>query len=432
MDEDLPEEEIVKRKVEVINAMVTYTFKSDPTIRAQPEPRQPVPTPSSEVLLPMLPRQPITTIPDPCPVLPPPPSRVVLPMPNQQSAAAATEPARRSSLPSIPETPSRSPPPLYNAVAGARSPQISTPRATSTALTTPHDHLPSSNVAAFSIEYADPDVTDAVWQDVISLKSSSKRGGRARGRGSTAGSDSGGIGHSASASAIDYSESQATPGAPAFPHFDTDEPHEGASVHYAAMAGLSDAHVWVEVGEWASAIAAEYSAIRGLGLCEEEFATFAKDTFLLREPRACAVSEDRRWRAERMLQLVCPPKESAHWRIPPLLEGNGGETEWTWDIRPDCAHYALTFVGPRFVIWVLQPTLGRAGRWGGCTMKRLTGADCNDAYGVRELGHWINEIHRRGLSTHGPSCERAIKAVLQGGGVRTSDVHERLESGLTS
>lgn len=212
----------------------------------------------------------------------------------------------------------------------------------------PHDHLLSSNVAAFSIEYADPDITDAVWQDVMSLKSSSKRSGRARGRGSTAGSDSGGIGHSASTSAIDYSESQATPGSTvsnslrtisprsakftalvlrlrriqiedtnvivpsAFAYFGTDEPYEGASVPYAAIAGLSDAHVWVEVGEKASAIAAEYTAMRGLGLCEEEFATFAKDTFLLREPRAYTVSEDRRWRAERILQPVCPPKESAH------------------------------------------------------------------------------------------------------------------------
>ncbi|KAJ9148776.1 hypothetical protein NKR19_g5871 [Coniochaeta hoffmannii] len=67
--------------------------------------------------------------------------------------------------------------------------------------------------------------------------------------------------------------------------------------------------------------------MRGLGLCEEEFGTFAKQTFLLREPRAHVVSEDYRWRAERMLRLVCPPKESAHWRIPPLLEDNGGETE---------------------------------------------------------------------------------------------------------
>ncbi|KAB5511634.1 hypothetical protein GE09DRAFT_1232413 [Coniochaeta sp. 2T2.1] len=54
-------------------------------------------------------------------------------------------------------------------------------------------------------------------------------------------------------------------------------------------------------------------------------------------------------------------------------------------------HYTLTFVGYKFVFWVLRPTLDDAGRWNGCAMKRL----------------------------HGPSCERAIKVVLQFGGVRT-------------
>lgn len=41
-------------------------------------------------------------------------------------------------------------------------------------------------------------------------------------------------------------------------------------------------------------------------------------------------------------------------------------------------------------------------------MKRLTRADCTDEYGTRELVDWINEIHRWGLSQHGPSCERGV------------------------
>lgn len=55
-------------------------------------------------------------------------------------------------------------------------------------------------------------------------------------------------------------------------------------------------------------------------------------------------------------------------------------------------------------------------------MKRLFGADCIGEYAVRELAHWINEIHRYGLSRHGPSCEKDIKAVFKIGGVRMSDV----------
>lgn len=244
--------------------------------------------------------------------------------------------------------------------------------------------------------------------------------------------------------------------------------------------------------------------MKTLGLCEEEFATIAKEQLLLREWRSHTVSQDRQWRAERMLQLVCPPKETAHWRKPPVFDRAAAEVDWTWDIRPDCAywlslkgfnpryrhqiqncafvrewitcpylnvefkrdgqsedtavaqvaaagsialfnrhqlraealkanpnlgddgnirHYALTFVGPKFVFWVLQPVLEGA-CWNGCTMKRLTGADCTDEYGTRELVDWVNEIHRWGLSQHGPSCERDIKTVLKLGGVRTSDFHE--------
>ncbi len=72
MDEDLPEEEIVKRKVEAINAMVAYAFESDPAKRAEPERRaEPVPTLSSDVALPMPTRQPtITADTEPVPMLP--------------------------------------------------------------------------------------------------------------------------------------------------------------------------------------------------------------------------------------------------------------------------------------------------------------------------------------------------------------------------
>lgn len=61
MDEDLPEEDIVRRKVEAINAMVVaFAFVCEPLQRRQPEPRaKPFPTPSSEIVLPNPPGQPI-------------------------------------------------------------------------------------------------------------------------------------------------------------------------------------------------------------------------------------------------------------------------------------------------------------------------------------------------------------------------------------
>lgn len=66
MDEDLPEEDIVRRKIEAINAMVAYAFVCEPLQRAQPEPRaKPLPTPPSEAILPILPGRPITPKPGP-------------------------------------------------------------------------------------------------------------------------------------------------------------------------------------------------------------------------------------------------------------------------------------------------------------------------------------------------------------------------------
>jgi hypothetical protein len=85
MDEDLPEADIVRRKVEAINAMVAYAFVCEPLQRRQPECRAKAPpTPPSEVTLPNPPGQPIaptppsqgipgTHTPDTQPGSPPPP-----------------------------------------------------------------------------------------------------------------------------------------------------------------------------------------------------------------------------------------------------------------------------------------------------------------------------------------------------------------------
>jgi hypothetical protein len=75
MDEDLPEEDIVRRKIEAINAMVAYAFVCEPLQRAQPEPRaKPLPTPTSVVILPILPGRPITPKPGPAQSTPSPPA----------------------------------------------------------------------------------------------------------------------------------------------------------------------------------------------------------------------------------------------------------------------------------------------------------------------------------------------------------------------
>ena len=91
--------------------------------------------------------------------------------------------------------------------------------------------------------------------------------------------------------------------------------------------------------------------------------------------------------------------------------------------------YGITFQGASFVVWCIQPKLREtACEWAGCTMTRVHYGDCDDRNDVKELTDWINEIHRWGLSVHGPNCENDIKiCVSKGSGTRVSDFNERLQ-----
>jgi hypothetical protein len=83
-------------------------------------------------------------------------------------------------------------------------------------------------------------------------------------------------------------------------HFGTAESQDGCDIEYDKLDGLGGANVWLLMDQVAiDAVPAECNEMRGLGLCEQEL-------------RSVRISEDRRWRADRILQLVCPPKENAH------------------------------------------------------------------------------------------------------------------------
>lgn len=304
----------------------------------------------------------------------------------------------------------------------------------------------------------------------------------------------------------------------AYAYFGTEEPLDGSEVDYHSLDGLSDVDVWVSMDKpTLQSTATEYREMKLLNLCEEEFATFAKETFFLRTPRSTTALKDRCWRVDRMLQLVSAPDEDAHWNIPPLVDCNYGKgVNWSWDLRPDCSywlslksfnpeyrdqieectfvkgsitcpyltiefkrtnvpadvaitqalsagalalynryclrkealellntswgikeisdirHYAITFVGSAFIVWVLEPSDGDgnvrgSNRWSGCQMRRLKGGDCTEENGVRGLVRWTNEIHRWALSRHAPACSRDIKILLRGSGVRTSDAQPARE-----
>lgn len=54
-------------------------------------------------------------------------------------------------------------------------------------------------------------------------------------------------------------------------------------------------------------------------------------------------------------------------------------------------------------------------------MERPRGGDCEaNVHNTRVLAEWINEIHRWGVTVHGPACKDEIKVGLQQSGARTS------------
>ncbi|KAF3345644.1 Cell division control protein 45-like protein [Verticillium dahliae VDG2] len=117
----------------------------------------------------------------------------------------------------------------------------------------------------------------------------------------------------------------------AFDHFQTECPTNG----YDRVEGLSGADIWVHRGkDWVQSTMEEYKEMKALNLCEDEFASFAKEQLFQSLP---------------IPTLVAPPKENAHWRKPPILDMTAAAAEWSWDVRPDCAYWlSLKGFNPRY------------------------------------------------------------------------------------
>jgi hypothetical protein len=95
---------------------------------------------------------------------------------------------------------------------------------------------------------------------------------------------------------------------------------------------------------------------------------------------------------------------------------------WSERHKKVLKHYGITFTGRSFEFWCIEPTLDSQGSWIGCRMYRLAQHTCKSSNGVRRFVDWVNEIHRWGLTVHGPSCERDIKYCINStpGAIRTS------------
>lgn len=74
-------------------------------------------------------------------------------------------------------------------------------------------------------------------------------------------------------------------------------------------------------------------------LCEAEFATYGKEKLCKNEPRRFEIPEDRKWRTERMIELVAKPSPRERWEAPPVLDSSGTHRDHQFDIRPDCSYW---------------------------------------------------------------------------------------------
>lgn len=280
---------------------------------------------------------------------------------------------------------------------------------------------------------------------------------------------------------------------------------------YKQLQRCSDTAIWLDGGDgFENDVVREYRYMTANGLCEAEFATYAKETLLKRDARSLDDPLNRLWMTERMVELVAKPEgKSTRWNEPPQLDHNIQCKPYRYDIRPDCSywlslqafnpeyknqvrewvyvmnkritcpyftvefkrdessidaainqvatasalalynrhqlkqerraiwgqqwtkddidsvrHYGLTFTGDSYTFWCTTPKTDPSNNhsWLGCTMRRVYQSDCSFKQGVKFFVDWVNEIHRWGLTMHGPACEDDVKSCMkkQSHGIRTS------------
>ena len=76
-------------------------------------------------------------------------------------------------------------------------------------------------------------------------------------------------------------------------------------------------------------------------MCEAEFTSFGRERLLKGEPRTRQLPEDRKYRPERMIELVAKPSVDDKWIEPPILfsDSSASARRYGFDIRPDCAYW---------------------------------------------------------------------------------------------
>jgi hypothetical protein len=113
-----------------------------------------------------------------------------------------------------------------------------------------------------------------------------------------------------------------------------------AETKYKELEGFKDLSIWLETdSEFLRKTAAEYDCMTSDSMCEAEFASLAKERLLKGEPRTRQLPEDRKYRPERMIELVAKPSVDHKWTKPPVLFSGSSAQFYSFDIRPDCAYW---------------------------------------------------------------------------------------------
>jgi hypothetical protein len=136
-----------------------------------------------------------------------------------------------------------------------------------------------------------------------------------------------------------------------YDHFLTTAPPPGNLLDYTTIKGLDAAEVWISLSDnQVDRIIKAYRCMTNRQVCEQEYASFATEKFFRGPERDMDSPIDRKWRAERMLQLVSPPTDSfeepCSWEAPPSFEES---PEFKFDLRPDCSYWlSLTGFNPDY------------------------------------------------------------------------------------
>ena len=148
-------------------------------------------------------------------------------------------------------------------------------------------------------------------------------------------------------------------------HFDAEEPIGHRVRHYTEERKAPASSVWLECGDsFVADIVKEYGCMSQRGLCEAEFASYARETIFKRESRIEDTTVDsRRWKTERLIELVCKTT-SYLWQCPPLVGReyarmeNKSFMDYDFDLRPDCSYWlSLQAFSPEYKVHVQEHTL---------------------------------------------------------------------------